>query len=73
MIVHKNTGVRDQKFAVNPLDLEIAEQETGSLPELSVEFVDLVTIIMQEDNLSIPTNPREAFDLYMHLLNSIEK
>ena len=66
------TGVQDQKCAVDSLDLEVAERHAGSVLALSPEFINLVTIIMQEDGLSKPNNPREAFDLYMHLVDAIE-
>lgn len=66
------TGVQDQKCVVDALDLDVAEQHAGSVPALSVEFINLVTIIMQEDGLSKPNNPCEAFDLYMHLVDTIE-
>ena len=69
------TGGADLKQDVNIDDIELAEQrccyryaESGCC----VEFTQLPSIIMQEQNLDMPDTAEDAVSLYSTLLQSID-
>lgn len=65
------SGVSDQKCGYDSMDLATAESNINVEPHFSQQFLDLIEIIMTEDSLHMPTTPREAFDLYLHITDSI--
>ena len=64
-------GVSDQKCWYDSLDLATATSNVNVEPHFSPQFLNLIEVIMVEDGLQMPTTPLEAFDLYMHLSDSI--
>lgn len=65
-------GVTDQKCHYNILDLVVAESSVEPESQFTLEFLNLVKLIMDEDGLCMPTTPREAVDLYLHLTDTID-
>ena len=64
-------GVSDQKCWYDSLDLATAKSNVDVEPRFSPQFLNLIEVIMDEDSLCMPTTPLEAYDLYVHLTDSI--
>ena len=72
--IPENTGARDLMIPVLLDDIENAEQLCSiRIPEhgCSEEFLELVSFIMQEEHLTIPTTPEEALVLFLTLIDNI--
>ena len=69
------SGVTDSKFPLDSHDVNLAMDycETPSLFGCSAEFLELSRIIMQEKNLAVPKNTADAKNLYITLIQEIEK
>lgn len=66
-------GATDFKYLYSAQDLQLCKQYIEEKPTpVPQEFTDLVSIIMEQDNLHVPKNCYEALDLYLDLVNSIQ-
>lgn len=75
LLVAEANEARDYKKPVAIQDLVIAEERCcKKLPPngCDANFTELVTIIMEENDLVMPTNPEEAIILYAVLLEEID-
>ena len=69
-------GAEDYKKDYDVHDMNVAAQHVeivnvASPFGISQEFTSVVNIIMSQDGKTIPSNPREAIALYIHLCNEI--
>ena len=53
------------------MDFALAESYVDVHPSFSSEFLNLIEIIMNEDDLRMPITPVEAFDMYLDLTDAI--
>ena len=69
------SGGRDYKLSVNSADVTAAYSLCEKLPYLgcSDEFLQLATLIMRDDNLSIPVTAQEGKELFEYVMNEIEQ
>lgn len=69
------TGAVDCKHDVDIDDLDVARDMCcDDLPmDSSPEFIELAELIMTEEGLRMPENANEAQNLYLTLVNEIEK
>ena len=69
------TGAVDCKHDVDIDDLDVARDMCcADLPmDSSPEFIELAELIMTEEGLRMPQNANEAQNLYLTLVNEIEK
>jgi hypothetical protein len=69
------TSSHDLLTPVSPDQIEMACERCCVQPPqfgCSAEFVELALVIMQENNLMIPTSTEEAIILYTRLIEEIE-
>ena len=65
--------VTDYKHPYNNQDLQLCKWFSKEKPDpVPKEFLTLVSIIMEEENLHMPNNCSEALELYLDLLNFIQ-
>ena len=71
----ESSGGRDCKLEVNDRDLTIAYSLCEKLPYLGCtdEFLQLITLVMRDGNLSMPTNAGEAKGLFEYVINEINQ
>ena len=69
------SGGRDCKFSVNSVDVTGAYSLREKLPWLgcSDEFLQLITLIMRDSNLSMPVTAKEGKRLFEYVMNEIEQ
>ena len=68
------SGTTNYLFGVDWGDITFVEQYTVAKPvPVPLEFIDLVEIIMQENNLTVPQTIVDALALYIELINSVEE
>ena len=53
------------------MDFALVESYVDVQPLFSLEFLNLIEIITNEDALCMPTTPLEAFDMYLYLTDNI--
>ena len=70
MIIH--AGHEEYSQECNDQDFQLCKQLTCEKPQPAVqEFLELASIMMEEENLQMPTNPQEALELYLELVENI--
>lgn len=68
------SGTTDYLCGIDRGDITFVEQYTVAKPvPVPLEFIDLVEIIMQENNLTVPQTIVDALALYIELINSVEE
>lgn len=68
-------GYDDCSTTYSDLDMEFTMQYIKEKPFLTVQFLTLTNILIEEENLQKPTTPMEALIFYLdlvHLINTIE-
>ena len=72
-IYNIHAGTRDYLCEVRGTDLSIAECYGDSPdPPASLEFLELVQILMQENNLLFPQTVKDAVDFYVQMIQYLE-
>ena len=65
-------GLQDYSCACNDADLNVCWQYASDKPASNIpEFVTLAEILMEEEDLQVPSNGMEALSLYIDLVNLI--
>lgn len=68
-----NVGTRDYLCAVDISDLQLAVCHGREKPSpVSIEFLNAVDIIMDEEGLSMPSNIEDALKIYITLKHVFE-
>ena len=65
-------GHEDYSCNCDNQDFQLCQQIACDKPEPAIqEFMDLAKIVMEEENLDMPTTPQEALALYIDLVDNI--
>ena len=65
-------GFKGFSCEVHPEDIEVCTRHSEIKPEPTIsEFKDLATIIMEEEELPMPTDINKALKLYFTLLDAL--
>ena len=68
-----STGTQDYLCALDNRDIAIVSAYTSKTdPPASLEFLQLVKLLMTTNSLNMPKNIREALDLYITLVDLID-
>lgn len=68
-----STGTQDYLCALDMRDVAtIRDYTSKAAPPASLEFLQLVKLLMTTNSLNMPSNVREALDLYIVLVDMIQ-
>ncbi len=72
-LLHIFVDLQDCSTICDPADLDLCWKHAYEKPPTtSAEFVNLANILMEEENLIVPSNVDQALSLYFSLTNLIE-